>query len=147
VPSIIINFIKRLVMKKAILITLFIAGSVTFALGQCAVYVCPYTGAWGGMYNDGEYPVLSMQKLQSEAERICTENGGEECEFFYSSECSDCYWAFIMGDDGEGNFNYMAYISYISEEDAAYQVRKAYREQGGLGPSTARVTTWYVPAQ
>lgn len=125
-------------------LAIVLMAGIHFAQAQCAIYVCPNTGAWAGSYYDGNPPFLTMEQTKQEAKKECQKSGGTNCQYFFSDNCRDCWYAFIISNDGY-TLNYYAVWSGISRADAEEQVRKGYRDNNGVAYSSARVTTWYVP--
>lgn len=111
---------------------------------QCAIAVCDYTGMWAGSYYGGEPPFLNMAETKAEALQYCRSYGGTNCKIFYTTECRDCWVAFIISNDGY-TLNYLSAWSTISKSDAEKRVREGYQNNNGVAYYKAEVTSWYIP--
>lgn len=136
--------IKSYPMKTLVFTLMFVLTGIITIQGQCYIYLCPETGAWGAMANDGEPPILTEDQLAKGAYEECRKVGGIDCQYYFHYNCKDCWYAMIVGRE-DNKINWLVYVSDISKSDAEEKVRQEYKNHGGVGYLLADVVTWYVP--
>lgn len=130
-------------MKSILLILLFLFIYPFFLKAQCAIYICPETGAFGAGYNiDGE--PTSMQECIDLALKMCEERGGPDCECQLLAKSNDSGWyAFISGRKEDG-YLFRGQKAANTKEEAEEAARASYKSLGGLNADNIKIYSWYV---
>ncbi len=128
-------------MKKILLLALLCFIGMARSKGQCVIYACDNTGAFGAGYNDDNKPT-TYQECTDVAQKLCKEKGGTDCTLLYKSAKSG-WWGIINGKKSDGRNFFQGGDGYDSKSDAEREIRKKYRNDGGVNADNITVYTWY----
>ena len=128
-------------MSKIFFIILLSFAAAINSHGQCVIYACDNTGAFGAGYNDDNKPT-TYDECKSVAIRECEGKGGTNCTLLYQSAKAG-WWGLINGKKSGGRNFFQGGDGYSSKNEAEEAVRRKYRDDGGLDADNVRVYTWY----
>ncbi len=128
-------------MKKLIFLAIICLFSKTQSFGQCVIYACDQTGAFGSGFNNDNNPTTYAQ-CKEVAIKGCREHGGTSCTFLYQS-AKPGWWGMINGKKADGRNFFQGGDGYSSKSEAEREVRKKYRADGGVDADNIQVYTWY----
>ena len=129
-------------MKKVFTFLALCLLSGFFSHGQCVIYACDNTGAFGAGFNNDGKPT-SMQECEDYALKLCKQEGGTNCTFLYKSTKAG-WWAMIKGKKADGRNFFQGSDGNSSKSEAENAVRNKYRQDGGVNADNIKVTTWFV---
>lgn len=128
-------------MKQILIIALLCFLCKGQSFGQCVIYACDNTGAFGAGFNNDNAPT-TFEECKAEAIRGCKNHGGTDCTFLYQSAKAG-WWGLINGKKSDGRNFFQGGDGYSSKSEAESAVRKKYRDDGGVGADNIQVYTWY----
>ena len=129
-------------MKKIIILLALCMLSGFLSHGQCVIYACDNTGAFGAGYNDDGKPT-SMQECVDVALKLCKEKGGTNCTVLYKDNKAG-WCAIVNGQKADGRNFFQGGDGYSSKNEAENTVRNKYRQDGGVNADNIKVYSWYV---
>jgi hypothetical protein len=128
-------------MKRILFSLLLCTAGFLFSKGQCVVYACDNTGAFGAGFNNDNTPT-TYQECTDFAIKLCKEKGGTACAFLYKSAKAG-WWGVINGKKTDGRNYFQGGDGYASKAEAEEKVRAAYKAGGGANADNIKVYTWY----
>ena|GEM_PF-6884478 len=128
---------------KAIFFVLILCLTGGFlSYGQCVIYACDNTGAFGAGFNNDNAPT-TWKECEDYAIRMCKEKGGTKCTELYRSTKAG-WWGVISGQKADGRNYFQGGNGYATKAEAENEVRKKYRQDGGVNADKVQVVTWYA---
>lgn len=113
----------------------------SFSFGQCAIYACDNTGAFGAGFNNDNTPT-TMQECKDMAYKLCKEKGGTDCTLLH--ETTKAGWcAIINGQKSDGRNFFQGIDGESSQSAAENTVRKKYKDGGGVDAENIKIYSWY----
>ncbi len=128
-------------MKKTFVLLAICLFSAIFSNGQCVIYACDKTGAFGAGFNN-DNAATTFKECEDYAIRVCKEKGGKTCTELYRSSKKG-WWALINGQKADGRNFFQGGDGYPSKDVAEREVRKKYKNDGGVNAENIQVYTWY----
>ena len=128
-------------MKQLIFLALICFFCNTQSHGQCVIYACDNTGAFGAGFNDDNKPT-TYEECKVVAVKGCKDHGGTDCTLLYQSSKKG-WWGIINGKKSDGRNYFQGGDGYASKSDAESAIRRKYIDGGGVNGNSIPVTTWY----
>ncbi len=128
-------------MKRTFLFLTICLFSAIISNGQCVIYACDNTGAFGAGFNNDNAPT-TFKECEDYAIKLCKEKGGTSCTELHRSSKKG-WWALINGKKSDGRNFFQGGDGYSSKVEAEREVRKKYKNDGGVNAENIQVYTWY----
>ena len=129
-------------MKQLVFIALLCLVRPAVSQGQCVIYACDNTGAFGAGFNNDNAPT-TFDECKMVAIRECKSKGGTNCTLLYQSAKAG-WWAIINGKKKDGRNFFQGSDGNSSKSAAEKSVRDKYRSEGGADADNIHVYSWYA---